>query len=680
MRLFGVIFFALLTRGDNSFCKLLESKSNNDKSNDMSMTEGGIFIIYNSFMAILYQCKIMPLKITLDRELKHTHSMTFTTEEIKINSKLLILGNRIYYACKNIKMLGAAWTTVPGQENRSRARVQALKGHPSSGSISTASKTIAPLHISLISYMKTSKCLSDGNRYTWFFRMVPSDCFHINPLVVLLKPYGWTWFGFVSCTNVYSEFTKIARKEGIYIEYMTQYLNTTLEKTVLLSPKTMKTYFRGLFGITECTTGIQWIGIEAWIQTRDLVTVGMANILQILMSSAITECHTAGLQYFWLNMQTSDNTFPKDYWDKHLSENYSMTPHGEFSPMSQRGVYNDISMVTYQSVCFVDSTVHTHHKQTVSTYSICPNRNYSPLKQVPRSVCRRNCPTKIEETDHCEERRQLCFFMLSIKGKMSNQPGVKKYFPYILETAIKADNNRSITHIGILGWVLSTLLILGLFLTAAVAVLILQNAQNIPIVRANNSELSFLLLFSLTLCFLCSLTFIGRASHWSCMLRHTAFGITFVLCISCVLGKTIVVLMAFRATLPGSNVMKWFGPPQQMLSVLVFTLIQVLICLLWLTLSPPFLNINMKYYKDKPIPGCAVGLDLGFSGVLEHTEILPVLCLLTALLIHVLYCGKAKLLSLSILIYCVMWTAFIELYVRSLAKYMVMSEIISVLS
>ncbi|XP_072329755.1 extracellular calcium-sensing receptor-like [Scyliorhinus torazame] len=341
--------------------------------------------------------------------------------------------------------------------------------------------------------------------------------------------------------------------------------------------------------------------------------------------------------------------------------------------------------VRYVTVGQFGGSFDSNHRLQIDESTIVWNNG---KKEIPRSTCSVGC---VRGTRKAVRQGQpaCCFDCISCAdGEISNETDsiecIKCHLDYWSNSLKDRCLPKDIEFLSFedpLGISLVTIALCGASLTIGAAA-VFTNYRNTPIVRANNSELSFLILLSLVLCFLCSVTFIGKPTVWSCMLRHTLFGISFVLCISCILGKTIVVLMAFRARPPNSDRMKWFGPVQQRVIILLCTSLQIIICLLWLTTSPPLPVKNTKYQNAKIILECDVGSIKAFAFVLGYIGILSSSCFLLAFFARKLpdNFNEAKFITFSMVIFFAVWVTFIPAYVSTSGKYTVAVEIFAILA
>ncbi|XP_056418939.1 vomeronasal type-2 receptor 26-like [Hyla sarda] len=206
--------------------------------------------------------------------------------------------------------------------------------------------------------------------------------------------------------------------------------------------------------------------------------------------------------------------------------------------------------------------------------------------------------------------------------------------------------------------------------------------QDTAIVKANNRDLSFLLLVSIMLSFLCVFLFLGHPVDLTCRLRQVSFGILFSVAVSCLLAKTVTVCIAFKATKPGSSWTRWIGSKWSNSLALFCSSIQVIICMGWLALAPPFQELDTQSYQGKIIVQCNEGSVIGFYSVLGYMGVLAAVSFITAFLTRTLpdSFNETKYITFSMLVFCSVWIAMIPAYLSTKGKYMVAVEIFAILT
>ncbi|XP_077774198.1 vomeronasal type-2 receptor 26-like [Podarcis muralis] len=584
--------------------------------------------------------------------------------------------------------------------------------------------------------------INDQTQEAFFQRMFPAEEHQAAGILQLLLFFRWTWIGvvFINGDNgerfvqtVLPEFSK----GGICFDFIqnlpTLYFTTGTNDMVTEWVNTYKVIVRGTANVVVLHGEINTViflrmfprlseleditmNAKVWIMTAQMEFTSVSfqrdweiDIIHGALSIAVHSKEIVGFQKFIQGRNPTsekEDAFLRVFWETAFDcslpktdterddrdicsgeEQLEALPASVFE-MSLTGhsysVYNAVFAVAHALQAMNPS----RYKGRVTVDGGVKLQNQELWKVQPLSVCNDACHPGYSKSKK-EEKPFCCYDCLPCpEGRISKFRDAE----YCIQCPEDHYANKEqdlcvpkkisfLSYKEPLGVILANFSLSFCFITALVHGIFIKH-KDTPIVKANNRNITYTLLISLLLSFVSALLFIGQPHKVMCLFQQAAFIMIFSVAVSCILAKTTTVILAFMATKPRSSMRRWMGKRLDISVVVSCSLVQAILCTLWLAISPPFPDLDAHTMAVEIVLECNEGSVIMFYSVLGYMGFLASISFTVAFLARKLpdSFNEAKFITFSMVVFCSVWLAFVPTYLSTKGKYMVAVEIFSILA
>ncbi|XP_058036483.1 extracellular calcium-sensing receptor-like [Ahaetulla prasina] len=639
--------------------------------------------------------------------------------------------------CTTLDLLFKSKEFVPNYKCDSQKNLMAVIGGLGPDTSSFMAETINVYKIPQLTYGSFAQEDFQITELFPLYCMVPKEEHQFPGLIQLLLHFGWTWIGLFASENKEERFLQklqpLLSQNGIclgFTQNIPEHLHledvSKLSNSFSIIDEKLLDQKANVFLVYGETFSMVWLRTVMFLRDPENKESGSFRKVWILMNpidfilvggqrnwdlhmfhGALSfSAHSRDIQGFKEFLQvikpsTHKDKFHQDVWEQLFDCSFSDTelsstineicsgeenledlpaPVFEFQMTGESySIYNAVYAVAHSCM---RSKSQPREIQRVKFL------NLLPWQVLPISLCNDHCSPGSWKKG-LEGKKFCCYNCVPCpEGKISNEKDMDDCFQCAEDHYPNKEKKGCILKLLVfltfketLGIGLSSAALCLFFLTSWVLGTFIKH-RDTPIVKANNWSLTYTLLVSLQLCFLFSLLFLSQPGKVTCLLRQSTFGITFSVAISSVLAKTITVVVAFMAAKPGSQMRKWVGKSLAFSAVLSCSLVQVYICILWLSTSPPFPELDMHSELQEMILQCNEGSAFFFYCVLGYMGILAIASFTVAFLARKLpdSFNEAKFITFSMLAFCSVWISFFPAYLSTKGKAMVAVEVFSILS